>query len=131
MQRRIAALLMLVLAGCASAGGTENTSRTGNKNRNLITAEEVRNSNATNAYLLVQSLRPNMLTARGATSITLGDPGVIVFLDDQRFGNVEALKTIHPNQIEQIRYLSASEAQNRWGTGFPQGVIQVMSRRGK
>jgi hypothetical protein len=135
MRRRIAIpLLMLMLAGCASAGGKETSSSPSkpNRDRNLITAAEIDASHESSAYLLIQALRPNMLVARGSTSITLQDPGVVVFLDNQRFGNVESLKSMQPTNIAEIRYLSPSEAQSRWGLGFPQGVIHITtSRRGR
>jgi type IV pilus biogenesis protein CpaD/CtpE len=133
MRRRIAVgLLMLVLAGCASAGGKERSaSPTKNRNRNVITLEEIESSHESDTYLLVKSLRPNMLTTRGATSIILTDPGVIVFLDNQRFGPAQSLSMLPPADIAEIRFLSAAEAQSRWGEGFPQGVILVTSKRGR
>lgn len=133
MHRRIAIpLLMLLIAGCASAGGKETSSSPkSNRNRNLITLEEIQNSQQTTAYTLIQSLRPNMLVTRGSTSLTLQDPGVVVFIDGQQFGNVESLKSLQPTNIEEIRYLSASEAQSRYGVGFPQGVILITSKKGR
>jgi hypothetical protein len=133
MHRRIAVpLLMLVLAGCASAGGKETTSSPRpNRDRNLITSDEIERSHESNAYLLVQALRPNMLVTRGPTSINLQDPGVVVFLDNQRFGSVESLKTLQPANLSEVRYLSAADAQGRFGVGFPQGVILVTSKRGR
>jgi hypothetical protein len=133
MHRRIAIpLLVLLIAGCASAGGKETSSSPRpNRNRNLITLDEIQNSHETTAYTLIQSLRPNMLVTRGATSLTLQDPGIVVFIDDQRFGNVESLKSLQPTNIGEVRYLSASEAQSRWGVGYPQGVILITSRKGR
>ena len=133
MHRRIAVpLLMLVLAGCASAGGKETTSSPKpNRDRNLITSEEIERSHESNAYLLVQALRPNMLVTRGPTSINMQDPGVVVFLDNQRFGNLESLKALQPVNLAEVRYLSAADAQSRFGVGFPQGVILLTSRRGR
>jgi hypothetical protein len=32
------------------------------------------------------------------------------------------------NTVEEIRYLTAAQAQARFGTGYPQGVILVTSR---
>jgi len=52
----------------------------------------------------------------------------VVFLNDQRYGDLSSLDGIEVNSIEEIRYLSAAQAQQRYGMGYPQGVILVTSR---
>jgi len=59
--RRFAALVVIALGlGCASSGVSRTT-----KNQNVIT-EEIAQTTATDAYELIQHLRPNYLRTRGA-----------------------------------------------------------------
>jgi hypothetical protein len=52
----------------------------------------------------------------------------VVFLDGQRYGDVSSLDAMEVTTIEEVRYLTAAQAQSRFGTGYPQGVILVTSR---
>jgi hypothetical protein len=70
-----------------------------------------------------------MLVNRGRTSISGAEPGVIVYLDERLFGGVSMLRELAVNTIYEIRYLSATEAQQKWGPGHLQGVISVRSLR--
>lgn len=126
--RRGVVCAAVLLTACASAH-TAGPSSSG-KQRNLITADEIANSHERNAYELIQALRPSMLTNRGPTSLSnRSDGGIAVFLDDQRFGDLASLAQIPASDVREIRFLSAGEAQARWGTGYPSGVIQVVSKR--
>jgi hypothetical protein len=121
--RFTACLLALALSACASGGHASNGS-----NRNVITAEEITNAHETNAYAVIRSLRPNMLAVHGPTSISNQDPGIVVFLDGQRYGDVDALKELSTNNLAEIRFLTPGESQYRYGTGFPEGIIEVKSK---
>jgi hypothetical protein len=66
-------------------------------------------------------------SARGMTPPE--DPGVVVYLDRQRYGGLQALREIPIATIEEIRFLNVGEANNLFGMGHPHGVIQVISRR--
>jgi hypothetical protein len=58
------------------------------------------------------------------------DPGIIVYLDRQRYGSVQTLREIPIATVEEIRFLNVGEANNMFGMGHPHGVIQIVSRRG-
>ena len=118
--------LLLLLSACASSGA--NKSSEPRRDRNVITREEISGSPEHNALNLIRSLRPGMLNERGKTSIANLDPGIVVFLDGQRYGDVSSLDAMEANTIEEIRYLTAAQAQSSFGTGFPQGVILITSR---
>jgi len=45
-------------------------------------------------------------------------------------GDLTTLDEMDIREIMEFRYLSASDATNRYGTGYPGGVILVTSRRG-
>jgi hypothetical protein len=44
-------------------------------------------------------------------------------------GDLEDLESLSANDIQSIRYLTASDATIRYGTGFPGGAIEVWFRR--
>lgn len=58
------------------------------------------------------------------------DPGILVYLDRQRYGAVQTLHEIPIATIEEIRFLNVGEANSLFGMGHPHGVIQIISRRG-
>lgn len=123
--RFIVPLVFLLLSACASSGAKGSTPR---RDRNVITSDEISQSTEHSALNLIRSLRPGMLNQRGNTSIASQDPGIVVFLDGQRYGDLASLDGIEVDTVQEIRYISAAEAQSRFGTGFPQGVILVTSR---
>ncbi len=118
-------VLLLVLSACASSNANKSGER---RDRNVITRAEIERSPEHSAYNVIRTLRPGMLNQRGNTSIANQDPGIVVFLDGQRYGDISSLDGMEANTVEEIRYLSAAEAQARFGTGYPQGIILVTTR---
>jgi hypothetical protein len=45
-------------------------------------------------------------------------------------GGLSALDGMEIREIEEIRFISASDATTRYGTGYPGGIIEVFTRRG-
>lgn len=119
------AVALFALPACASSGVQRSTSR---RDRNVITREEIAQSPEHSVYNVIRTLRPGMLNQRGNTSLANLDPGIVVFLDGQRFGAISSLDGMEASTVEEIRYLGAAEAQARYGTGYPQGVILITSR---
>ena len=99
------------------------------RNANVLTAEEIAGSQATTAYEAVQSLRPNFLRTRGSHTF---DPTAVqaphVFLDGQKFGELEILRSISVQTIREIRYYNAADATTKYGTGYTHGIIEVSTR---
>jgi hypothetical protein len=126
------AAALLTLGACAS-GGASGKTRTSRHSRNVITSEELATAtDVTNAYDAVLHLRPQFLQSRGNTSMNEesspgGQPLPIVFLDGQRFGGVETLRNIPLSNVKEIHFISAADATTRWGTGYANGVIEVIS----
>jgi hypothetical protein len=48
-----------------------------------------------------------------------------------RRGGPEALRQIRIQELEEIRFISATDATTRWGTDHAGGAIEVKLRRGK
>jgi hypothetical protein len=139
--RLIATVGFLVVAGACASGGSATASdgavpaRAQRGNLNLITKAEIDSAppELANAYELVNRLRPTMMRARGRSSGTSGSSSAAeqpaAYLDNQRLGNLDLLQTVIRASIQEIRYISATDAAVRWGLGHPAGVIQVITKR--
>jgi hypothetical protein len=123
-------------AGCASSGTTQagapqttvvSSAQRQRKDPNVITEAELSSRSTLTARQAVEQLRPQFLRTRGTT--TLGNAQtadvIWVYFDGTRMGTVEVLNNIGVHEIREIRYLSPSEATNRYGTGHVQGAILV------
>jgi hypothetical protein len=101
----------------------------------VITEAELRNSSATNLYQAVQVMRPQWLRTRGPTSLggtaRTGGEGsqLMIYMDNTRYGSVESLRSLSLQGIVELRYLDASEATNRFGTGHTMGAIVIKHAR--
>jgi hypothetical protein len=65
-----------------------------------------------------------------ATNRAAEDPGILVYIDRQRYGALQTLREIPVATIEEIRYLNVGEANSLFGMGHPHGVIQIVTKRG-
>jgi len=134
--RQIALVPALLLAlGCAGATGTPSTRTSAQATRgsaNVITFSEIESApqDANTAYDIVSRLRPMMMRPRNQTAGVAGaEFGVIVFVEDVRLGDVEQLRTVMRSTLYEIRYINATDATTRWGTGYSNGVILLRLKR--
>ena len=135
--RVILVAFSVAFAGCSSSGSApagaapapSGTKPAVRRQANLITEEELAKSAARNGLQAVQMLRPDWLRGRGATSIRETAPTqVVVYVNEQRLGGPEQLEGFAVTAIKSLRFMNASEATNRWGTGHGGGVIAVTTR---
>lgn len=121
------AILLVVCAvgACAGAPGA-----TVPRTRNLITVEEIAQTTFTSAFEVIQSLRPEFLRTRGATSVRHPPEYALVYVDGMRAGGLDTLRTIPREALLEVRYLSGVDATTLYGTGHGGGAIQIMTRRG-
>ena len=98
------------------------------RNRNLITTEEIRESNATTAYDVVSRLRAGWLRKRGTSSLKR-EGTVLVYRDGMRIGSPDVLRQINATDLESIGYLDGIEATQRFGIDHGNGAIVVTTRR--
>jgi hypothetical protein len=121
------ALLVPLLAACgAKAAGAEGAPRRSGE----ISGEEIRESQAQNAYDLVRALRPAWLEGRGVHSLTnpaAGKP--VVYLDRMRAGDPGILRQLDIATIATVHYLGATEATARFGSDHSGGALLGTSRR--
>lgn len=95
-----------------------------------ITAAELRGLEALSAYEAIARLRANFLRSRGPTTLGRADGGAwpIVFIDGMRLGPIGELRSIPASDLREVRLLNGAEAQFRFGTGYPAGVILLSTR---
>lgn len=114
--------LLMGLAGCASAGdGSTSSGRGGNPNR--ITQENLVDHQSLDLLTAIQQIRPRWLTNRGR-----GNTRVIVD-GAARMGGTDELRSFRVPDIQEVEFLSASDATTRFGTGYEGGAILVQTRR--
>ncbi len=124
--REIATVAALAAAAaCASTGQRPGEPR---RDENLITAEELRAVPPTNLSEYIQSHRPRWLERNYAPVLTAARvQGVVVYVDNQEYGGADVLRTMSTRGVREVRYYSPSEAQARFGPGYINGVIQVVT----
>jgi hypothetical protein len=120
-------VLGLLVSGCAST--REGT--TGRGQSDVLTAEEIAETTAQNAYDAVSLRRPFFLKSRGPRSLQGAPAGQtvefpIVYVNDMYYGELETLRNIHVSQIREIRYFDHNAATLRFGTGHTGGIISVL-----
>ena len=121
------AIALIVLLG---ACGSATTGKVAPRNRNLITSDEIVQSNAAPAYEAVKRLRPEFLRTRGVTSThSMQAPTPVVYVDGSLYGALGALNNITASSILSIEYLNAMDATQRFGIGHDAGAIMVVTRR--
>lgn len=123
-------IISLLLSACA----TSNIQRPQKAfiARDVLTPWQIEKVRATNAYDAVERLRSNWLRLRGTTQIP-ASPGtpvirenqVLVYLDSQKLGGVDQLRTIEIGAVEYIRFYPPAEASARWGFNHSGGVIFI------
>ena len=115
--------LLLVLA-CSQA-----MQETPEKQRNIITTEEIKAANAASAYDLIAKLRGNFLRSRGQNSVLLKQPKEpTVYLDDAEYGSIASLRQIPASTIAEIRFIEGTDAMRKYGSNHVSGVIQIYTR---
>jgi type IV pilus biogenesis protein CpaD/CtpE len=125
-------------AGCASSGtaGQASDPQTSaasspaprqRRDPNVITEVELAARSTLTARQAIEQLRPQFLRVRGTTTLGNAQTGDViwVYVDGTRMGTVDVLNGIGVHEVREIRYLSPSEATNRYGTGHVQGAILV------
>ncbi len=119
--RYVYAIAVAALLGCASAGSSGAP-----RNRSIITEEEIATAHVTSAFDAVERLRPLWLRSHGEMSInTPGTAYANVYVDGQRYGDLNTLRNLLANQIGEIRYYNGPEGASKFGLQNTAGVIEV------
>lgn len=140
IKRFPAFLLAVSLVGCASGGAKSAASGTSataamtaaaapRGSTNVIVESEIPASGAQNALEVIQRVRPSMLRARNGTTEETGVMDIVFYIDGTRAGERQALTAIPASNVREIRYLNATDATTRFGTGHALGAIIVSTKR--
>ena len=125
-------------AGLARVGGSGTSMRSstvsGPTGRDVILAAEIseRASEATTALDVIRKLRPQMLRNRGVASPSDSTGETArprVYVDNVLFGDTDRLQSVIASTISEIRFINASDATTRFGTGHTGGVISILTKR--
>jgi len=117
MKLAIAVSLIMLFQACVSTGSGDGVRR----DRDLIVAEELVNHPTMMLSDAIRQLRPRWMNPRDA----LAGATVPVVVDGGVPQGWMILDTLRPDQVQSVRYHSAADATMRWGTGFPNGLIEV------
>ena len=135
-RRCASVVLALVVSACAStldtpSGGEFETSAAAPQgNSRLIVRAQIEPLASQTAWQVVETLNPFWLQSRGG-SLNYGPSYARVVVDGIFRGELADLYRMSTGEIETMRYLSASDATTRYGTGYTGGVIEVTTRRGR
>jgi hypothetical protein len=135
------AVMLALTMACASGGNSSRAAIGPRKEQNLIGRSELAETAATNAYDAINTLRPQWFRNVGRVTLTMpagsgNSPGAqtrtpVVYFDQRPYGpDLTILRTVAINSILELRFLSPSEAQMKWGEGLLGGVIQVVTMTG-
>ena len=111
-------LVTVLAAACAAAPPSEKSLA----DRNLLTFEQIQQSHSQSAYEMIQQLRPRWLSQRGLNS------PVVLYVNESRVGTVSRLREYAPRDLREVRYLDATQATQRFGTGHRSGAIMLYLR---
>jgi hypothetical protein len=101
------------------------------RNANVIGRDELADPSLQGVTGLeaVRRLRPTFLSNRGAISIGNPTAGVVkVSIDGSTIGPLDDLDRIRTNEIRSIRYLSASDATQRFGIAADGSPVILVER---
>ena len=132
----LTALLTVTAACSGGSGGVPAGSavpmpaqQTPRRDANVITRAEIDQADwATNAFDLVQRLRPNFMRASGTTGISGAARTAMVRLNDQDMGDFGALRQITLSSVQEIKYYSATDATAKFGGLRGRPVIHVTTK---
>jgi hypothetical protein len=121
---RCAVVLVSALAfsGAACASGSGGASRPAGATQNRIVEAELAALGQVDALQAVNRLRPQWLSSRSGAA-------PVLYVDGQRRSNLQELGTVRASEVEQMEYMSASDASTRYGTGHTGGAVLVTMRR--
>ena len=116
----------VAVTACASPGTGGGVHR----DFNVLTQDEITATHETNLYEAIVKVRPLFLKSRGRSTIN-AQPNdyATVFLDGQRYGDLNSLRTIVASSVYEARHLSATDAVTRYGMQYGGGVIDVRTHQ--
>ena len=130
-RRSVLAIATTIVFSVACASSSASSTSSPKTDRDVILQDEIasRAPDASNAYQIIQKLRPQMLRSRGPTDKAGQTTLPRVYLDNSELGDVSYLPNINASQVGEIRFFDSRVATTRWGTGHAGGVIMILTKR--
>ena len=119
----LAVALAFGVSACASSGGS-SSSRPAGATQNRIVRAELVDLGPLDGFQAVQRLRPRWMQGRSGTAAS-----PILYVDGARRSSLQDLQSIRAQDVEQMEFMSASDATTRFGTDHTGGAIMVQTRR--
>lgn len=120
-------LIPVMVAGCKSVSEGGGSSSFPHDRITLAEMEELADISALNARQTIQRLRPRWLRPRSSSLRARYLP--VVFQDGVKMGDLGNLERVQAWQLQEIQHLSAGDATSRYGTGYPGGIILLVTKR--
>ncbi len=129
MRPRVLLLLLLVMAGAACATGTSGSGEP-RSSRSMLLPAELEPLNQFTAWDAVQRLRPMWMRPGGIrNSANPAGHYPHVFVDGSPYGDMESLRGFRVENIQEMRYVNATDATIRYGGMYQGGVILITTKR--
>lgn len=111
-------------------GAVQTSSQSASRNPDVITRAELLQSaqRSKDLFEAVRSLRPNFinpLTSRTQGAQTRALPRPVVYIDGAMSGELDVMKGILVDNVEEVRFKSPTEASVEFGNNAPGGAIMV------
>jgi hypothetical protein len=116
-----AAAVVVLTSACAARAASH---RAPLPNRDVLTAAELSGQGFTTVLDAIQALRANWLETRGTNSL-FTPTQVLVYLDDNQLGGVDALSSVSIAIVSYIQHYNGLAATARWGLDHGEGVIYI------
>lgn len=116
----VVAVCGLIGFACASQGTVKRTQH------NVVTADELARAGNVSLYDALRNVRPIFLRSRGpGVAGTQAAPPVQVYVGALEMAGVEHLSEIMARNVAEVRYLSAREANARFGSNHGGGALLI------
>lgn len=135
MRTALSRLLLMLLALTLVATTAEAQRKRGDRNKLTRTELDEAGSAIVTARDAIRVLRPQWLQppigrmasadVGGRNAGGGGETAIVVYLDDIRQSDIDALTTIQASQVVEMRYLDQNRAVQLHGPGHESGVIEV------
>jgi outer membrane receptor for ferrienterochelin and colicin len=117
--------------GPLPAEGVETVTRASGGSSTLIVRAELEELTGRTAMEAIENLNQRWLQVRRGVSLRDGPNYARVVVDEITRRELDELHRWNADEIEYMRYLTGPDATIKYGSGFPGGVIEVITRDGR
>lgn len=118
----------LTVSSCAAMSGGSGAAA---RNPDVLTASEIESAGAADgtAFDAINRLRPRFLSYHGVSGSSSGDGQLLISIDGGPLTDGSALRTMPARQLAEVRFLSATDAAQRFGTSASSGTVLLIKER--